>query len=120
MIEFVIIALLWIHFIADFLFQNDEMALNKSSSISWLAFHSIVYGSFFILLVPYVIATNFALIFLSANTVLHFVVDFITSKLTTSLYKKGERHWFFVVIGLDQTIHITSLIVMYFYYLYSS
>ena len=35
------------------------------------------------------------------------------SRSRQALWKKGERHWFFVVIGLDQAIHMTCLFATY-------
>jgi hypothetical protein len=46
---------------------------------------------------------------------LHFVVDGFSSKATSYLWQKEERHWFFVVIGLDQAIHITCLLISFAY-----
>jgi hypothetical protein len=51
--------------------------------------------------------------FAVVNSALHFVTDFCTSRATSALWKKDQRHWFFVVIGLDQAIHMTCLFVTY-------
>jgi hypothetical protein len=97
---FLFFSLIWIHFIADFLLQSDEMAKNKHSSDKWLGLHSLIYcACFFLYGWKYVII----------NGIAHFVVDRITSRCTFKLYADGKYHWFFVVIGLDQAIHITIL-----------
>lgn len=102
-----IIALIWVHFVADFILQTDKMALNKSSDNRWLLAHVVVYT------IPF---TLFGLQFALVNGVAHFLTDCITSRATTALHKKGERHWFFVVIGLDQAIHMTTLFLTYVYF----
>ena len=97
------IALIWIHFIADFLLQSNKMAINKSSSLKYLGLHCLIYSTPFI-----IFGFKFAMIvFLT-----HFLVDLLSSKATTKLYIAGERHWFFVVIGFDQAIHITTLLAL--------
>lgn len=94
------IALVWTHFVADFIFQTDRMALNKSTSSRWLTSHVCVYTLF---LIPF--GPKFALI----NGLAHWITDFISSRMTTALWKQQKRHLFFVVIGLDQAVHMTCL-----------
>jgi hypothetical protein len=94
------ILIVWFHFITDFIFQTDQMAINKSSSIKWLFYHICTYTPIF-----FWFGWKFALI----NGFCHFITDFFTSKAASWLWKHEERHWFFIVIGFDQTIHITTL-----------
>ena len=84
-----IITLIWLHFISNFLLQSDRMAINKSSSNKWLSIHCIVYSIPFIL-----ISFKFALI----NGLCHFITDYITSRITSNLWKNNKRHSFFVTI----------------------
>lgn len=93
--------IIWLHFIADFLLQSTRMATNKYKDWRVLSQHCAVYSLPFCAL-----GWEFA----ALAGLLHFPVDFITSKCTHKLYDKGEYHWFFVVIGLDQAIHMTILI----------
>lgn len=96
--------LIFVHFFADFIMQTDKMAQNKSSNIKWLSIHILVYSIFFI---------PFGLMFAIANGLAHWLTDYCSSKATTYLYKKEQRHWFFVVIGLDQAIHMATLVLLY-------
>jgi hypothetical protein len=94
--------LVWLHFIGDFLLQSDDMAQNKSKSTGWLLYHTSVYSLPFLIL-----GWKYALV----NMIAHTAVDAVTSRVTSYLYKKDERHWFFTVIGLDQAIHLTCLLL---------
>lgn len=99
-----ILILVWLHFIADFILQSDKVAKNKSKSNKTLAFHCSIYAMPLLWFGP---------LFASINGVLHFLTDWITSRWCSKLYYKGERHWFFVVIGFDQALHLTALILTY-------
>lgn len=100
----IILLLILTHFVADFVFQSNYTAINKSKDNYVLLYHVIIYGLFFI---P--ISIQYAFI----NAVLHFITDYVTSRVTSILYRHEERHWFFVVIGLDQMIHMSSLMFTY-------
>jgi len=102
-----ILLIIWIHFIADFILQNDKMAINKSSNNKWLFIHSFVYS------IPFLIV-GFSLNYVLFNGIFHFIVDWFTSRGTTKLWKENKRHWFFVLIGFDQMLHLTILIVSYY------
>lgn len=104
--QYVIILIIWLHFIADFIMQNDKMAINKSSSDKWLAIHSFIY------VIPFFM---FGWQFMLFNAIAHFVVDYITSRGTSKLWNENKRHWFFVLIGFDQAIHLTILIISFCY-----
>ena len=96
--------LVWLHFVADFIMQSDRIAINKSSDNGILLTHVCLYSMFFL---------GFGFWFVLANLVLHFITDWCTSRVTKRLWLADQRHWFFVVIGLDQAIHMTCLFVTY-------
>lgn len=104
----VTLTLIWIHFVADFVLQTDKMALNKSSSNKWLGIHCLVYATSFLIFGWY-----FALV----TFFLHLVTDYFTSRGTSWLWKHNERHWFFTLIGFDQAIHLTTLILTFHFLL---
>jgi len=97
-----IILIIWLHFISDFVFQTDYIAINKSKMANVLIGHCITYSALFIF---------FGWYYAFINGALHLVVDFVSSKLTASFWENNKRHWFFVTIGADQALHLTCLIL---------
>jgi len=108
----VIVVVLWAHFIGDFILQSDYHAINKSKS-NLALFEHVLYYSLPLLLAGFIIPVS--IIWVVANAVLHAAVDYVTSRMTSQLWKDGKRHWFFVTIGADQSLHFTCLFVSYFY-----
>lgn len=101
----VVLGLLVLHFVADFLMQNDWMATNKSKNMIPLLVHVTVYS------LPFGIFLGWQFALITWAT--HALTDLTSSKATTILWQKEERHWFFVVIGMDQLIHYICLIGTY-------
>lgn len=97
-----ILALVWVHFFADFVMQTDDMAQKKSKSNQWLAIHIAVYT-----LPLFLFGWKFALI----NGLCHGMVDYCTSRINSRLWQEKKVHWFFVGVGVDQAIHVSTLIL---------
>jgi hypothetical protein len=108
-----LLILFWVHFLADFVLQSDKMALNKSHSFKWLTAHAVVYGLPFYVFIGLLVNFRFAVLYAVLNSSLHWIVDAVTSRITAKLWLHHQRHWFFVVIGFDQAIHYTCLILTY-------
>jgi len=102
----ILILIIWLHWFADFVLQTDKMARGKSKSNKWLSIHIAVY-----MLPLFILGWKFALI----NGATHWVVDWVTSRITSRLWEKQQVHNFFVVIGLDQAIHMTILFLSWEY-----
>jgi len=97
-----LLAIVWTHWVSDFVLQSDQMAKGKSSSVKWLSIHVAWYTLPFIL----VFGFKFAIV----NAIAHWAVDFVTSKVTSRLFKAGKNHYFFVAIGFDQAVHLSILV----------
>ena len=108
--------IIWIHFICDFILQTDNMAKNKSSHIGWLGWHIFIYTLYFNMFLAIALHTVDikVLIYSIINGLSHFVIDFCTSKATRYLWEKKQTHNFFVVIGLDQALHMSILMYTMF------
>lgn len=100
----IIFLLIWAHFFGDFIAQTNEMAINKSRSNKWLLIHVSVYS------VPMVF---FGLTFAVVNWAAHFATDYCTSRLGAYFNSTDNKRGFFIVLGCDQAIHLTTLIVTY-------
>lgn len=102
----VMIVIFLLHFIADFLLQSTWMSTNKYKDLKALGTHCLLYSLPFLW---------FGWVYSLLAGLFHFSVDFVTSKITHRLYKNKEYHWFFVVIGLDQAIHMIALTITWVY-----
>lgn len=100
-----IIYLLFLHWLADFVLQTDDMAKDKSKDNRVLGLHCVVYGSVFM-----IGTLNFYFALLLG--LIHFPVDYVTSRLNSKLYKAGKNHEFFVSIGFDQWIHFATILLL--------
>ncbi len=126
----VVLGIITVHYIADFLFQTDEMAINKSKSNKHLLQHTGIYSFIWLFAgMCYVIPTywsdisrydylellmSFTVVFPLITFFCHTITDYITSRISSYFYKKEERHNFFLVIGLDQVLHYFQLFLTFY------
>lgn len=125
-VEYQIIIILFVHWVADFLFQTKWMAENKSSQWYPLLAHTITYTFIFWIagLTAYIIKNRgMASIdylhifeFVVITFICHTITDYFTSRWTKRL-REQEKYYgfpsFFSVIGLDQWLHALQLIVTF-------
>lgn len=102
--------LIWImfaHFMADFMFQCEKFQYLKSQSVFWLTAHVVTYTFvLWLFLLPTSLGWQFALF----NGAFHWMVDAVTSKITSYAYKRKNMWLFWRTIGFDQFLHIAALI----------
>lgn len=96
----IIILIIILHLIGDFILQSNWMSQNKSKSNIALVTHIFIYT-----LPLMIIGFWYAII----NGILHFCIDYFTSRISSKLWAKGDVHNFFVIIGLDQSLHYICL-----------
>ena len=110
----IVFVLLFTHWLADFVLQTDQMAKGKSTSNKWLSIHILCYSLPFLTFML-TLGVVKGLIFVAVNAVAHFVTDYFTSRLSSKLWNEGQVHYFFVIIGFDQMIHMMTLIGTYYW-----
>jgi uncharacterized membrane protein len=113
----ILIYLLLSHWVADFIFQTHDMAINKSISNKWLFRHVLVYTNvmtgvmllFFGFDDPNIFIPKYC-IFWVITFIAHFCTDWVTSRLVKKRFDKKDFHNGFVIIGLDQILHYLQLL----------
>jgi hypothetical protein len=95
--------LLFCHYIGDFVFQSDKMALGKSKGWKTLGKHCGIYSLCFF-------AWGWQTVLILFMT--HFVIDAVTSRLNAHFWANNERRNFFLTIGFDQLVHLVILVLV--------
>jgi hypothetical protein len=108
------IALLFIHWVGDYLLQTNEMATRKSQSFKWLTVHVLLYTAALLvgvlLLIPVgVIPVENIVTFVGVNGALHWITDLVTSRIG---YRVSDTpRIYYPLIGFDQFLHAVTLLV---------
>lgn len=106
--------ILFLHWLADFRLQNRYIAVNKSKSNKVLSLHVAIYGVVLFLgcsiFLAEVRGTNL-LAFVGINAILHWITDFVTSRLNAYYWHTKQEGNFWSCIGIDQYIHTVTLIL---------
>lgn len=115
-----ILLLLTAHWIADFIFQAEEWALNKRKDEKALAAHVACYTFIFVAMTGHLFDNFMQVVEWTWVTFwLHFFTDYLTSKWVGK--KFDDKHLggpipnfgAFTIIGLDQIIHYVCIFGMY-------
>lgn len=117
----IVLAIILIHWLADFVFQTDKMAKGKSKNWNDLLSHTGTYSFIWFCFVPFYVLLNLdtyvewtGTLFVLITFIAHTVTDYFTSRLNSKLWAKGDVHNFFVSIGFDQVLHYTQLLLTYY------
>jgi hypothetical protein len=109
-----------IHWISDFLFQDEQWAINKSKNNKALLKHTFTYsGIFFVSICAWTNDFSTSLIFFVVTFILHTVTDYISSRIVAYKFNKGEycskipNLGAFSIIGIDQVLHYFQLVITY-------
>ena len=118
------IALMIIHWVADFVIQTRQEAKNKSTSNKYLLLHTVKYSLLYISFFPLIGRAVF--LFIGITFISHTIIDYFTSRVNKNLWTKREmlkvidkdlssrwEHLFWCTIGFDQCLHIIQLIITY-------
>lgn len=106
-----VLAILFNHWVADFICQTDEMAQNKSKSNKWLTIHVLAYSAVIFFFFVFITEPWLALVYALGNGILHWCTDYVTSRFNAKMWAEKKVHWFFVGVGFDQFIHYTCLLL---------
>ena len=117
-----IFLLLFIHYIADFICQPHEIASTKSHNIEAMLIHIIIYSLITFMFLMFTIPGDiFSFVSVINYTCIlglfHGLTDIVTSKFSKYLWNKGKVGDFFNLIGFDQLIHQTTILMLYYYVL---
>lgn len=125
-----VLLILLMHYIADFVFQDEKWSINKWNSFKDLLNHTSVYSVVtFVLITPVIFIYRFTIdidlmmvniiLFSFVSFIIHTLTDFLTSKLVHSKFKKNHlgssipNTGAFSVIGFDQVLHYIQLFITY-------
>lgn len=105
---------LFAHWINDFvgqcyLFPSLEIGKNKSKSWEILTAHILLYTLGMTFMMWPFVGLDQAMYFSTFNGLTHFLIDAITSRITSSAYQKGNHKLFWSTIGFDQFLHVAIL-----------
>lgn len=114
-----IMLIIMVHWVADFVMQNEEWALNKSKDNEALLKHTITYSiMWFFALLPY-FGLGDILLFTLITFLAHTITDYFTSRWVSGKFQRKEMGseipnlGAFSCIGADQVLHYVQLFITF-------
>lgn len=116
-----IFIILIVHWFADFVLQTSKQAEGKSKKWRPLLNHTLIYSSIWIPVITLLFYTQdiplnsmvIPMLFMLITFIAHIATDFVSSRITSYLWKTNQVNNFFVVIGIDQVLHYIQLFLTY-------
>lgn len=114
---------LFVHWVADFICQPHDIATSKWNDPASLMIHGLIYA--LVVAVSFVpvgillctclpqIELQYYVIGVVATTLLHPAIDFFTSKAGHIYFEAQDYHNGFVVVGIDQMMHMAVFFAVY-------
>jgi len=126
----IIFSIIGIHWIADFLMQDEKWALGKSKNWKDLLSHTITYSLCFTILLVFPVLFTIGFVgffvfvkFLLITFVCHTATDYFTSRVVSKMFAEKKygssipNVGGFTVIGFDQVLHYVQLFLTFYYLL---
>jgi len=99
-----LLLLIWMHFIADFLFQSKNINMYKFEQKGVLFIHCMLYS------IPFF---WFGWLFALITGGLHFVIDYTVPILARKYWNEKDYLSFLASFSFDQITHITLIVLTY-------
>lgn len=123
-----IFSIIIIHFIADFIMQDEKWALSKSKNWKDLLYHTYTYSFIWMLIGSILKITDIVnwapgtlTLFVIITFIAHTITDYFTSRIVSKKFAEGKygsaipNFGAFTLIGLDQCFHMIQLFTTYYY-----
>lgn len=118
----VIFTIIIMHFIADFIFQDEVWALGKSKKLAPLLKHTSVYSIMWIIPMFFLFwgEVHPTMIFVGVTFIAHTITDYFTSRVVSKRFDKKHfgspipNFGAFTIIGFDQVLHYVQLFLTYY------
>lgn len=117
-----IFTIIFIHWIADFVMQDEKWALGKSKNWNDLLAHTSLYSlMWFIPIICLLSKVSWqASVFVGITFVVHTITDYFTSRIVSKKFANKEygskipNFGAFTIIGIDQVLHYIQLFITYY------
>ncbi len=117
-----IFVIIIVHWIADFIMQDEKWALGKSKNLNDLLAHTSLYSLLWFIPMIFLIGVNWKVsVFVGTTFICHTITDYFTSRSVSKKFVNKEygsaipNLGGFTIIGFDQVLHYIQLFLTYYY-----